>query len=633
MTEREKEEVKRILRWAFLLVTLAVVAVIFGRLTGCGAQTKTRTVTVPGPPTPAAPTCDGVELGTTKQEACENGTRTLVCTTAGFILAAETCHATTPTGTGTDTTPPVTCGPSATTFAAVQPILQRGCTSCHAGYATYATARSKVQEFVRRTGLPTSDPQHMPKGGNLTAPEKSVLAAWLADGLCAAPDVPAPPRQWSLDSLEQAATDDLLTKVAVNRRRTTRYMVSPSQEQADLTLYRAVAEKSINSVSGDRNIKRAEVVAPGLYRFDLEDFRLSAADWVRVENADLLNLESFTSRGLVLKALAGTRKPWLQSDVFADAALRNSPVYYALTHTAVTFNKLAADVGAQYQQDLQNFEANLAGFVGSPLSPHNRMISRHRATNGSLMVTYDTGALDAREKNYFEFPCLVDVGCQRNAKFVAGEVIYSLPNRLHGYALFNAVQGKVRRGGVDVNFSQLAARQDVAPVDVVRDFLNPNSSEIRAGNSCFRCHSGGMLAYRDQIRDHVVANGSEFGTDKDFILAIYKGNVTVSQGLSDDNAAYHNALAELQIDPAQPDPISVGADRLLGAWNLDLVAQRLLLFPEDFRVLVNQSANARAQVGQLLSGGTITFDQLVASLPVLIAELRLLQDPLVAASK
>lgn len=602
----------------FLLVSTIILLVI-AHMNGCSVQPRKKIVLAP-PPTTEPQTCGDLAVGDTREDQCDAGqvgSRVMVCTAAGLKQAATTCHV-----EGT----PAPCGADKTTFAAVQPILARNCSSCHATYATFDQAKGKAAEFKRRTDLPRAEAQHMPKGGDLTAPEKAAVAAWIADGLCPAPTGGEPPSvQETFDRLEQVITDDLLGKVAANRRKTTRYITAPSADIADRAIYKASGQKALNSVSIDRNIRLFVDAAPGVWRFDLEDVRLDAAQWALVEAADVVDIESFTSRGVVLKALTGTRKPWLDADAFGDAALRNSTVYYALTHTPSTFNALAEKVGAQYAADLANFEATLAAFVGSPLSPHNRMVSRHRANDGGLNVTYDTGALDSREKNFFEFPCLGDIGCQKNAQFVAGEVIYSLPNRLHGYALFNAQQlfarGKFVRSDLD-------KRIDVADVAVVRDFLNPISAEIRSGISCFRCHSGGLLPFRDQVRDHVLANGSEFGRDKDFILAIYKGNAAVSQGLADDNALYATALTQLGVDPAQPDPVTVAADRYLTEWDLAKVARRLRLAPEDFRVLVNQSAGARAQVGQLLSGGTITFDQFVQSLPVLKDELRLFKDPI-----
>lgn len=609
-----------------LLVTIVVLIISYAN--GCmGGPRKNVTETPPAPPPPVVgppalpPPCGEMALGDTKSEACEGGQKIFVCTSRGLIEAAQSCKALPQPGDD--------CEVGVATFKAVQPTLTRSCTGCHPGYDRIETARVKIDEILRRITLPIGDPQHMPKGGDLTGQEKSLLNGWKADGLCGDPDVPpippTPPTRLTLEILEQKLTDDLLTNVAVNRRKTTRYLTGVGKE---LAAFRAVGEKALNSVSLDRFIRRTQVVSPGVWRFDLEDVRFDARSWALVENADLVDLESFTSRGIVLKALTGTRKPWLASDSFADAALRNSTVYYTLLRVPQTFAELTARLGVQYAGDLQNFEALTGAFVGSPLSPHNRLVSRHRSSDGVLLVTYDTGALDAAEKNFFEFPCLGDVGCQRNAKFVAGETIFTLPNQLHGYGLFSAKQTFLRGR---FSRSDLDRRLDVADVGVVRDVESPISSEIRAGNSCLRCHHAGVLAFRDQLRDHVTTNGSEFGNDKDLILAVFRGNSEWSESFGTDSAGYATALSALGIDPRAADPISVATDRYLGPWTFDMLAERLLLAPEDFRVLVNQSATARRQVGQLVSGGTITFDQVVQSLPVLKRELRLLQDPLSVA--
>jgi hypothetical protein len=76
------------------------------------------------------------------------------------------------------------------------------------------------------------------------------------------------------------------------------------------------------------------------------------------------------------------------------------------------------------------------------------------------------------------------------------------------------------------------------------------------------------------------------------------------------------------------DPVNLARDRLLLDWNIEQLASFLFLSVDDFKTKLKQSAQGQAQVGQLLSGGTITFDQLVQSLPVLIADLRLFEEPI-----
>lgn len=622
-----------------LLITIAVL--LIANANGCGVQGRKKVVLTdpPAPPTstPTVPdgdgsddtgqpsaSCDGLALGDTKEEICAggNGKRKFVCSSDGLVKVSDTCS---------DAGP---CGAGAVTFAAVEPILTKSCAGCHTGFNTPEVARAKIDEFLRRTALPSDNSQHMPRGGDLSAAERSTLADWKTDGFCAAPtttpgrDVPPGPVGASLDSLEQRMLDDL-TNVEARLRKNQRYLVATHAPANAEPTFKSAAVKSTNSLSQERQIQGVVAVDPGLYRIDLDKLGMTSDDWRLIEDSDKLHIESFTARGSLLKLVAHTRKPWFHVDNFGETTLRNSGVYYALTRTPQTFDELAAKVGVKYAEDLRDFDALLAGFVGSPLSTQNRLVHRTESRDGSMWITYDTGPQNGDVlKNLFQFPLLPDVGGQRNFKFVAGEVIYDLPNGLHGYALYQASLRRVGPTQAPVLQSFLDKRLDAADPNVVHDFLSPISAIITAGNSCFRCHSGGILPFKDQIRDHVLSNGAEFGADKDLILAIYHGATAVSDAVSTSNKSYAAALAPVGADPTAADPITIVSDRFLNAWDLEKTARFLFMTPEALKAGIEQSANASAQVGQLRSGGTITYDQLVQSMPVLIQELRLFKDPL-----
>jgi hypothetical protein len=566
---------------------------------GCSVAPKQKVT----PPTEAAPECEGLEIGDTRATECPLGGQKIeVCTQAGFKVAVD-CVGEDPSG--------------CTDFRSVVDTLGGFCVSCHPGYDSYAVASAKAQEYARRTQLPKDHPEHMPKGGELDDAQKKAISDWFQDGARDTCETEPPVGAFrSFDWLEEKILSDL-TKLDSETRRTTRYLVTTHRRNAkasagEAEAYDDAVSKAINSLSFERDLVTPSEVAEGIWRFDLEDLGLSEADWDTVEGADKLDVESFTSRGELLKVLTGTQKAWLHVDNFDDTVFRNSGVYHSLTDTPQTFDDLVERLDVDYVEDLTDFDALLVGLGQSPLAPHNRLLSRHDSRDGFFWVTYDTGVPDAAEKNLFQFPLLEDVGGVRDFEFVASEVIYSLPNGLLGFALFNAA----------------GVRQDVAPVDVVRDFENPVSAEIRNAVSCFRCHRGGILPATDQIRDHVLANGAEFGTDKDLILALYRGNTETSEVIAADNESYRGVLEDLQVDGPE-DPITVANDRFLTQWDLQKTAGFLFLTEDDLRVCLNGSATGRAQMGQLLSGGTVTYDQFVATLPALKADCRLFQDPLV----
>lgn len=645
MLANELQDAKRLLRWASLLTFITIAVFILDRVTGCSTQVKDRIVKAP------VASCEGEELGSTKDDVCaenQDGKKILVCTSDGYKEAVNTCV--------NRPAPPVGCLATKTSFAAVQPILARNCIgSCHTDHHTYAVAKAKATEYQRRFKLKFGEPGHMPMNGDLTGQEKLLFDNWVADGLCEAPDEPAPGGlgfQSHEDTVGVLLADITNTqKVDVQKRQTTRWLIATdiidsggSREKLDQ--YKRAAQKAVNSISTKRDMAPVEEIAPGIYRFNMDDIGMDQKEWKRVEDADLVNIESKTSKGQLLTIIVGTRKPFMHVESFIDAALQNSSVYYDLTETPSTFQQLTVNLGVDYARDLQIRDVVLSAFVGSPLSPHNRMVSVHKSRDGSFWCTYDTGPLDTPQKNYFQFPLLADIGGKLNAQFVAGECIYTLPNGLHGYALFNAKDtvrnvGRTDRNGNPVYDSQgrqlvdriflrsdLNALQDVAPIAVVRDFLSPVSAEIRSGISCFNCHAPGMLGVTDQIRRSVIENGAQFGTDKDLILDVYKKQPDMDKQLSFENGRYVNALKAFGIAPTDEEPITAAFNSLRLPWNLNKVCGKIWLALDDCKTLLRQSATAQAQWGQLSTGGSITFEQFFTSLKAISDELRLFQDEL-----
>lgn len=635
-----------------LMISLAVI--FFARAHGCSFEPKKEVVyqtvppTEPGTGTPTdtgtntgtgtATSCDdGAAPGTVKDGACPNGEEgrvVLVCASDGtYKEAVHDCRV----------VPGPDCTAQDTSFAAVQPIMTRNCTgSCHRGKDEYVNAKTNATDYIRRVKLPLADPQHMPRGSTMTESEVATFEDWIRDGYCPAP-APGDDDDYGFQSFDASETAALAfatdpEKVRADDRLTTRFLsatdiIDAGGSKDDVAAYKQAAEKALNSLSSERDLGRLVDVAPGLWKLNLIDYGLTAADWTAIEAADLVDIVSETNRGKLLQLITATEKPVLHVASFIDASLRNGPTYRKLLRIPNTFPELAVLIGADFAGDQQRREIVMSTFVGSPLSPHNRMVAVVKTRDGSLWCTFDTGPIDTPEKNFFNFPNLPDVGGVLNAQFVAGECIWTLPNGMHGYALFNAKQTFAPPTGTPqiVKFirSDLDLVQDVAPVNVVRDFLSPWTSEIQNGISCFRCHAPGMLPLTDQIRANVVANGAQFGTDKDLLLAVYKDKVRMDGELDRENAHYNATLNRLAVTGrvAGTEPVTIVSDAQLLPWNQAKVCGKLAIRDSDCPVLLNQSATAQAQWGQLKNGGSIPFEQFVASAQTVITELRLFKDP------
>jgi hypothetical protein len=608
---------------AGVMLALCIIVLLLSRIPGCG----TEKVVVVDPPQPVDPvSCGDLKPGETKSEECpagEEGKKVFVCNESGQLhLAVDDCRA---------PTDPCAGQPTKISFEGeIKQLMTDRCLGCHftpARFDDYGVAKAQAAEFLRRVNLGSDNPQRMPKvpRPELEPGEKALLKGWIEDGLLEDYDCNVQGsdfRFMDLDAVEAAIILDL-DGLDSDDRLNARYLVLSHRYNLDrggggLREYRSASDKALNSLSAtEDDVYLASPVDPAgtILRFDLRAYGLAPSDWKAVEDGDRLNLESETTNGGIIKLLTGARKAWLHADNFIDVAFRNSAIYYKLLKTPATFAELSKRLGADFAGDLLNFDALLVGFNGSKISNQkNRLLSRHETDDGYMWTTFDTVELGGvPQRNLFEFPLLAETGGRALFQFDAGEVIYSLPNGLQGYALFDA------KGD----------RQDLAPINIVRDTDSPVSSEIRNANSCQRCHYSGILTARDEVRDHVLANAAQFElADVEKVKELYRPAGAVAATFSADNLIYAKALSLAGVEASKPDPISVCLDRFLLDWTADEVASLVFMELDAFKVALNQSARARAQVGQLLSGGHITYDQLVAVMPILIEDLRITKDPI-----
>ena len=615
MTHEQLETWERRVKVLMLLVTTAFGFYVLTRIPGCGSQKPQGQDPAPvvAAPTPKKE-CGDTKIGQTKATLCpdKKSNKIEACTEAGLVTAIE-CPSP-PTG--------VEC--NKTTFAEVKPILTSKCVSCHQGYDSYETAKGKGKDYVARINLPASSPQRMPKAPNpeLPANEKDLFKKWQLDGFlekCGETQKPVQESSINFDQIEGAIIDKL-NQLSEETRLNSRFLVmshkvDQGSTSSDMELFFSATTKTANSLNKlSKRLTKPERFGPSnsIVRINLEDYELNRKDWDNIIAADPLKLESFTNKGKVIKFLTQNLRPWMHFDNFVDTTQRNSKLYHALLGTPATFAELVRYLGVNFAGDFLNFKAQLIGTNRSPLSLKNRLISRHDSVDGYFWVTYDTDGLKNNRQNLFEFPLLKETGSKQVFDFQAGEVIYSLPNGLQAYALFN----------------NKGERQDVAPVNIVRDVESPISPEIRNASSCHRCHNGGIIPTVDEVRDHVLKNASEFkANDVEIVKVLYRdaaANVATFKG---DNDAFVQALANIGIKPGV-DPMNYATDRLLLNWDLNQTASFFFVTKEEFVQLLNQSAAGRAQVGNLLSGSSITYDQFVTILPQLIKDLRLFQEPL-----
>jgi hypothetical protein len=579
-------------------------------LVGCGGIGKTNRGQT------ASYSCGGVAIGSTKTQQCpdgQKGTVLQVCSDKGWGEQLNTCEAI-----------PPACADKTSFVRDVKPIIDAKCASCHVSprnYADFDVAKGTIDAFITRINLPSADSRRMPKTpkAELSAAEKALFEKWKSDGLSETGECPiGEGGVSSLDYLETLMLNDL-NKIDGAGRANTRYLIMggrlPGSSSGDVKLFTQGVNKAVNSISSDRDLALVSALDTWgtVYRMDLRSYGLSGADWNIVIGADKFKFISNTSKGQQIKALSGTSQPWLHADNFVFTAL-DAPQYNQLTRVPASRSAFFQKIGVDFQGSFDDFEALLIGFFGSPISENkNRLLSRHDSSDGYLWATYDPAAVAGGNRNLFQDPLLPETRGRDLFQFDASEMIYTLPNGLQGYALFNAA----------------GVRQDAAPLNVVFDTDTPFNNEIRNGISCSRCHAAGLIPAQDQIRQHVLANASEFDrTDVELVKAYFRGAAAGDASIAQDNKTFGEGLDGIGLNNQKPDAVNFLTDNFRRDWTLKDCAGFVFMSETEFKEALNGSAQGKSQIGQLLTGGTVSQQQFINTFPILIRDLRLGLDPI-----
>jgi len=229
--------------------------------------------------------------------------------------------------------------------------------------------------------------------------------------------------------------------------------------------------------------------------------------------------------------------------------------YYRLLGNYISIATLNEDTGTGRIANIQksyempeetNRMLRIGLGVGESLkSNQNRLLERHELAKGFLWLSYDFAPEDGDfQRNIFTTPFgpadLLSTSEERSLFISQGyEVIYSLPNGLLGYALFNEIGQKVT-----------TARQDV----IYNPKYSGSKALITAGSSCLNCHSEGIHFAKDTLRSFVEDSESLEPDIRSAVLAIHPKQDKIDKTVEADRKQYHTALAETQFFP----PYSAG---------------------------------------------------------------------------
>jgi hypothetical protein len=277
-----------------------------------------------------------------------------------------------------------------------------------------------------------------------------------------------------------------------------------------------------------------------------------------------------------------------------------------------------------------------SGFASSGVSDHNRLIERHVIPEYSSPInsqsfywlSYDFGS-SSGQQHLESKPLgpLAAFGNLNGGRHVfshdGGEVIFSLPNGLHGYLLFTS------KGDL----------LDQAPSNIVR-YLDGKHSIVFNGVSCMDCHKMGMLEKPDTIHDHIQENRGEF-TAEELAIArrLYRGQPDILTSIfkSDSKSYLASKAKSTQVSGVQTkaDGVSVSdlhasaVSDLFDYFNSDVTlstaASEVDLDDAAFASVLKQNVNFKQILASFLgeNGKIVKRETFRDFFPQIVKELRL----------
>jgi hypothetical protein len=286
-------------------------------------------------------------------------------------------------------------------------------------------------------------------------------------------------------------------------------------------------------------------------------------------------------------------------------------LYHEVLQLPDTAGKLEELLRVNVAEDIRQLQAARAGFNDSGVSNNNRLIERHQSIHGAYWRSYDFAAPKSGNddrKNLFQHP--LGPGPEKNTfRADGGEIIFSLPNGLHGYMLVNAAGGRIDRG----------------PTDIVRDPKQRDGGAVINGISCMSCHTRGLLDKPDRILKHVERNHLSFTRDElETVRALYPRPEQFRALLEKDNERFAAAVQATGARFGTTDPIVALASRYEWELDVDLAAAESGLPSDEFLKRLDRSNKLSRALGVLQNkGSTVQRQVWEANFGSLVRELGL----------
>lgn len=463
-------------------------------------------------------------------------------------------------------------------------------------------AASDLFERMRDSNMPPPEV----KTSRPSKEDVALIEQWITAGAPAWPRT-SPARVFVSESeLQQRILADLQT-VPPLERRFMRYLslvqgANAGWSDADLDSARQALVKLLNSLSWHARPHLPHAVDPAraLFRIDLRAVKWTGRLWDRMLAFYPYRMPA-SSAARSIAAATGSEVPYVRADWFIATAAR-PPLYYDLLDLPGTDRGLERLLQVDAARDIEELSVARAGFNGSGVSNHNRLIERHDAAHGAYWKTYDFSANTERQ-NLFEHP-LGPPPAGNAFVHAGGEMIYHLPN---GLLAFFVTDGGGRR-------------IDRAPVEIVSDPQRPDKA-VEAGLSCFACHGAGFIPKSDQVRAHVLKNAQAFArADLETVQALYPTDDKFRALVAQDSQRYLQALERLGVKKDGPEPLTAVTLRYEGTLDLANAAAETGLPPTEFAERLRRDPALGRALGALLANGTVQRQTFLTAFPQLVGE-------------
>ncbi|WP_051332559.1 c-type cytochrome [Cucumibacter marinus] len=402
---------------------------------------------------------------------------------------------------------------------------------------------------------------------------------------------------------------------------------SPETFADRMKFYRGGFVKLLNSLSYAPRLVDPEVVAntnDTLVRVDLRDLEWEFDDYDRLAVEYFYGVDPDDDPSLAALALeTETLLPIMRADFFMSFASRPD-IYAYLLDLPDNIEVLERRLGVDATRNIERRDVVRAAFDegASGVSDHNRLIERHDLPQGGYYWKSYDFAGSRGEQSLRRFPhgpgwIPLSLGLE-SFKHDGGEMIFSLPNGMQGYYLSTAPGDAL----------------EVGPTQIVSFRQRPigKGIEIRNGRSCFDCHADGILAKRDQLRNHIETSTLFSLDQRDLLLQMYRSQDELDEVYAEDKERFLEALDEINVTEVTSDgavrsltgPGRAGGTEIItfyaDLYEEDLTFEKLAaefdLTPEEFEQHIQRVPDEFARrlgqdwINQFNAGLTVPRDEL-----------------------